>query len=104
MSMKFVPFTTRPLSTSRQGITRLSSMACALAEDVLRLLHGEAVLVQRLAGDHAGQVHEAQALQRPEVVERRDPARVEEAPADDLRDPPDLLEIRALEHPVAVHV
>src|SRR2546423_12626115 len=62
MSTKLVPFTTRPLSTSRQGITLLSNTGAAL-QQLLRLLDREAPLVQRLAGDHARQVHEPHLLQ-----------------------------------------
>src|SRR5205809_3804321 len=103
MSTKFVPFTTRPLSTSRHGITRLSSTA-PLPQDVLRLLDGEATLVQGLPRDHAGEIHQAKLLQRPQVVERADAARVEEAPADRLAHAPHLLEVGAVQHPVAIHV
>ena len=49
---------------------------------------GEAPLVQRLAGDHAREVDEPQLPQRPQVVERADPARVDEAPADHRGDAP----------------
>src|SRR3954452_1830957 len=105
MSTKLVPLTTRPLSTSRQGMTRLSSMrVAALAQDLHRLGDGEAALVERLAGDHARQVHEAQLLERLQVLERADPARVEKAAADHLAHVPDLVEVGAVEHPVVVHV
>src|SRR3954464_14989798 len=103
MSTKFVPFTTRPLSTSRHGMTRLSSTA-ALPQELLRLLDREATLVERLPGDHAREVHETQLLQCAQVVERRDPARVDEAAADHLGDRAHLLEVRAVQHPVAVGV
>src|SRR3954452_4507626 len=103
MSTALVPFTTRPLSTSRHGMTRLSSTG-SLAQDVLRLLDREAVLVQGLSGDDSRQVHQAQLLQCPQVVERSDPARVEEAAADHLAHVPHLVEVGAVEHPVAVHV
>src|SRR4051794_33199928 len=103
MSMKFVPFTTRPLSTSRHGITRLSSTG-PLLQDVLRLVDREAILVERLARDDAGEVHQAQLLEGAQVVERPDAARVEEAAADDVAHPPHLVEVGPVQHPVAVHV
>src|SRR5438270_11651056 len=96
MSMKFVPFTTRPLSTSRHGITRLSSTApLPLFEQRLRLRDAEAPLVERLAGDHARKVHEAQVAQGGEVLGRRNPARVEEAAAEHVRHVAHLVEVRA---------
>src|SRR4051812_13926730 len=98
MSTKLVPFTTRPLSTSRHGMTRLSSIA-ALVQDLVGVLDREALLVQRLARDHAREVHEPQLLERAQVFERRDAAGVEEAPADDLADAPDLVQVGAVEHP-----
>src|SRR3954469_24045467 len=103
MSTKLVPFTTRPLSTSRHGMTRLSSTG-SLAQDVLRLLDREAVLVQGLARDDAGEVHEAKLLQRTRVVGGADAAGVEEAAADHAAEAPDLVEIRAVQHPIAVDV
>src|SRR3954466_4912388 len=103
MSTKLVPFTTRPLSTSRQGMTRLSSMA-AFPQEIVGLLDGEPALVERLAGDHAGEVPEPQLLQRAQVVERGDAARVEEAAADHAGHLLYLVEIRPGQHPVAVHV
>src|SRR5687767_2403362 len=99
MSTKFVPFTTRPLSTSRHGMTRLSSI-----EQLVHFADREALLVQRLARYDPGEVDEAQRAQSSEVVERSDPARVEEAAADDRADALDLLEVGTLEHPVAVDV
>src|SRR3954447_13990315 len=99
MSMKLVPFTTRPLSTSRQGMTRLRSNA-TLLQRLDGLADREPALVERLARDHAGEVHEPQLLQRTQVVERRDPAGIEEAPADHLPHPPDLVEVGPVEHPV----
>src|SRR5947209_12946 len=103
MSTKLVPFTTRPLSTSRHGITRLSSIA-ALLQDRLRLVYGEPALVERLAGDHAREVHEPQLAQGAQVVERRDAARVEEPAPDHSRHLPHLVEIGPAQHPVAVDV
>src|SRR5437764_3646016 len=99
MSTKFVPFTTRPLSTSRHGMTRLSSTG-ALLEDVLRLGDREALLVQRLARHHPREVHQTHLLQRAQVVERADAARVEEAPPDGLSDPAHLVDVGAVQHPV----
>src|SRR5687767_7615237 len=99
MSTKFVPFTTRPLSTSRHGMTRLSSI-----EQLLHLRDREAALVQGLARHDAGEVEESKRAEPAEVVERPDPAGVEEAPAGELPDALDLVEVRPLEHPVAVHV
>src|SRR3954468_2567910 len=103
MSMKFVPFTTRPLSTSRQGMTRLRSNA-TLPQRLDRLADREAALVQRLAGDHAGEIQQPQVAQPAQVVERGDPARVQEAAADHLGHPPHLVEVRAVEHAVVVYV
>src|SRR5687768_13531243 len=99
MSTKLVPLTTRPLSTSRQGITLLSSN-----EELLDLPDREALLVQRLARHDAGQVQQPQRAQAAEVVERADPAGVEEAAADQPGDALDLVEVWTLEHPVAVDV
>src|SRR3954451_24636534 len=81
MSTKFVPFTTRPLSTSRHGITRLSNTG-SLLQEVLCLLDGETVLVQLFPEYHACEFHEPHLLERAKVVERGDPAAVDEAPAD----------------------
>src|SRR5436190_16110262 len=103
MSTKFVPFTTRALSTSRHGITRLSSTG-SLLEYVLRLADREAPLVERLARHDAGEIHQAQLPQRAQVVERADAARVEEAPADRLAHVAHLVEVGPVQHPVAVHV
>src|SRR3954468_14761231 len=104
MSTKFVPFTTRPLSTSRQGITLLSNTRAPVPQQLLRLADREAPLVQPLAGDHARRVHEPQLLQRAEVVERRDAAAVDEAAADRLRHRAHLVEVGAVQHAVAVGV
>src|SRR5256714_14286154 len=104
MSTKFVPLTTRPLSTSRQGITRFSSTPSILLERVDALAHGEAPLVECLSGDHAGEVHEAKIAQRAKVVDRRDPSGVDEAAADDLGHAPYLLEVGPVEHPITIHV
>src|SRR2546429_7368408 len=103
MSTKLVPFTTRPLSTSRQGITRLSSIA-ALLQDGLRLVDGEPSLVERLPRDDAGEAHEPEIAQGAKVVERGNAARVQEAAADHVRHLPHLVEIGPAEHPVAIHV
>src|SRR3954454_4327614 len=100
MSTKFVPFTTRPLSTSRQGMTRLSSTR-SLLEHVLRLGHREALLVERLPGHDTGEVHQTQLLQRAQVVERADPSRVEKAAPDGLADAPHLVQVGTVQHPVA---
>src|SRR6185503_10006271 len=99
MLTKLVPFTTRPLSTSRHGMTRLSSI-----EQLVHFGDREAALVQRLARHDTCEVDEAQRGQAAEVLERADSARVEEPPADDLADALDLVEVGALEHPVAVDV
>src|SRR5215213_4951266 len=110
MSTKLVPLTTRPLSTSRQGMTRCRSKLLprlrggrALAADVqdlVRLGDREAALVDRLARDHAGQVHQPQVAQRAQVVGRRDPAGVDPAAADAVADPPDLVQVRPVQHAV----
>src|SRR4051794_3951468 len=103
MSTKLVPFTTRPLSTSRHGITRLSSIARApVVQDLRRVRDREAPLVERLAGDHACEVHEPQLLEPLQVLERPDPARVEEAATDHAGHALDLLEVGSVEHPVVV--
>src|SRR5215208_7233327 len=99
MSTKLVPFTTRPLSTSRQGMTRLSSI-----EQLVHFGDREAVLVQRLPRDDSREVHEPQRAQAAEVLERPDPAGIEEPAADDLADSVHLGEVGPLEHPVAVDV
>src|SRR5437588_7556514 len=74
---KLVPLTTRPESTSRHGMTRLSNTRplpalVLLVEHRVRLGDREATFVDRLAGDHAGEVHEPELLERAQVVERRD--------------------------------
>src|SRR3954451_7845824 len=98
MSTKFVPLTTRPLSTSRQGMTRLSSTGArgrplaAHVEHLVRVVDREPALVDRLARDDARQVRQTQVAQRAQVVERCDPARVDPAAADDARYPLDLVE------------
>src|SRR5215210_4381162 len=105
MSTKFVPLTTRPLSTSRQGITRFSSPLCdtgALLEELLRLRDGEPLLIQGLAGDDSREVHEPELLQRAQVVERRDAPRVDEASPDRLGDRANLVDVGPVQHPVAV--
>src|SRR5687767_11322772 len=104
MSTKFVPFTTRPASTSRHGITRLRCTASALVEDRLRLADRERLLVQGLADDHAREVDLPQADEPAQVVERADAAGVQEAPAHDLGDAPHLVEVDTGEHPVALDV
>ena len=71
-----------------------SSSACALG-------HAEAALVERLAGDHAGQVQQPQVAQRAQVVERADAAGPDEAAAHRVGDAPHLVDVHALEHPVA---
>src|SRR3954452_943697 len=99
MSTKLVPLTTRPLSTSRQGMTRLSSTGArgrplaAHVEHLVRLVDREAAFVDGLARDDARQVRQAQIAQRSQVVEGRDPAGVDPAAADDARDPPDLVQV-----------
>src|SRR3954468_16307860 len=104
MSTKLVPLTTRPLSTSRQGMTLLSNTRRPLLQELLRLLDREAALVQRLSRDHAREVHEAHVLQRAQLLERGEAASVEEAPADRLRLRAHLVEVRAVQHAVAVGV
>src|SRR5687768_6233431 len=99
MFTKLVPLTTRPWSTSRQGMTRLSSI-----EQLVALADREAALVQRLARHHPGEVQKPQRAKPAEVLERADAARVEEASPDDPCDPFDLVEVGSLEHPVAVDV
>src|SRR4051812_6696696 len=97
MLTKFVPFTTRPRSTSRQGITLLSNTGAALQE-LQRLPDREAPLVQGLAGDHPCEVHEPQLLQGAQVVERGDAAAVDEAPANRVRHRAHLVEVGAVQH------
>src|SRR3954453_18579575 len=104
MSTKLVPFTTRPLSTSRHGITRLSSMRSVVPQGLVRLFDGEETLVQGLAGDHAGEVQQPQLPERAQVVERGDPAGIEEAPAHDLADALYLGQVGAAEQAVPVGV
>src|SRR5215212_9602767 len=104
MSTKFVPLTTRPLSTSRQGMTRLSSTLARDVQDFVRLGDGEASLVDRLAGDHPGEAHQAQVAKGAQVLDRRDPARVDPAPADRPGDAAHLVDVGAVQHPVAVDV
>src|SRR5690242_7973997 len=98
MSTNEVPFTTRPRSTSRQGMTRLACTATeplAEVEGGARLGHGELALVERRADDHAVEVHLAQPGEPFEVRQRADPAGVDEAAPDGRRDPSDLVEVRA---------
>src|SRR6267143_175105 len=97
MSTKLVPFTTRPLSTSRQGITRFKSMASALLERLDALGHREPPLVKRLARDHACKADQPEILQRAQVVHRGDAPRVDEPPADDARNLTHLVEVRPLQ-------
>src|SRR3954469_495732 len=73
-------------------------------QGLLALGDREPALVERLAGDHAAEVDLAQVAQAAQVVERADAARVQKAPADDLGDLPDALEVDAAEHAVAVDV
>src|SRR4051794_30742467 len=101
MSTKFVPLTTRPFSTSRQGMTRLSNTG-SLLQELLCLLDREAALIQRLAGDHAREVHEPHLLESAQVVERRDPTAVDEAPADHTCHLAHLVEVGPVQHAVAV--
>src|SRR3954454_14338236 len=105
MSMKRVPFTTRPPSTSMHGITRLKCIRSSLAvERRLRLGDRESPLVQRLADDDARQVDLAQRAQGAQVLEGPDAAGVEEAAAHGRGDPGDVLERGPLERAVAVGV
>src|SRR3954470_5177599 len=68
---------------------------CSSPERALALVDREAPLVERLADDHAAEVHLPQRRETAQVVERSDPARVQEAAAHDARDPADLLEVGA---------
>src|SRR3954463_10725679 len=87
MSTKLVPLTTRPSSTSRQGITRLRCTPSVRRRDgpvgplglralvglglqgVLALGDREAPFVERLARDDAAEVDLAQVSQRAQVVQ-----------------------------------
>src|SRR3954451_21193334 len=102
MSRNRVPLTTRPASTSMQGMTRWKCTSGV--ERGLALGDREAAFVERLARDHAAQVDLTQAREAPQVVRRPDPARVQEAATDGLGDVADLVEVGSLEQPVAVDV
>src|SRR4051812_31747610 len=101
-STKFVPFTTRPASTSRQGMIRLKCKASA--QRFPGLADGEPPLVERLADNDADEVDLAQPRQGAQVLDGADPAGVEERPPDGLGHPAHLVEVGPLEHPVAVDV
>ena len=75
-----------------------------LVELGLSLGHREAVLVQGLAGDHAGEVHQPQVAQRAQVLDRAHAAGPDQLAAHGVGDAPDLVGVHALEHPVAVGV
>src|SRR5690606_32902133 len=69
---KFTPFTTRPASTSRHGMTR----TLRTGGDLQRLGQADSPLIERTADDGAGQPGAAdlQAGQGAQVVERPDAA------------------------------
>src|SRR5689334_22712985 len=106
MFTKFVPLTTRPLSTSRHGMMRLrcTGRPGSAVQGRLALGDRELALVQRLADDHAAQVHLPQRGQVDEVLELADAARVDEAAAHDPGDALDLIEVRPAEQAVLVNV
>src|SRR4029079_13798597 len=64
----------------------------------------EALLVQRLAHDHAGEIDLPEVGERLQVLAAADATRVQEAAAHRLGDPLDLLGVRPFERPVAVGV
>src|SRR3954454_18134526 len=72
-----------------------------VVEGGLALGHREPALVERLAGDHAGQVELAQTGQRPQVLQLPDPARVQEPATHRVRDAADALEVGSGELAVA---
>src|SRR5215212_8733174 len=104
MSTNSTPLTTLPLSTSRQGMTRLSSTSDRHRQGVPCLAYAEAPFIERLPGDHAGQLLEPQLLEGPQVFQRAHSARVEEAAPDRGGHAPHLLRVRPLQHPVAIRV
>src|ERR671916_3019100 len=81
-----------------------SPAAAASLDGALAVAHREPSLIEGLAGDHPGQVDEPQRPQCLEVADGTDPARVEEAAAHGVGHAPDLVEIRSLEHAVAIDV
>src|SRR5688572_5497958 len=104
MSTKLVPLTTRPLSTSRHGMTRLSTIAGDVSARhskgrSLRPQHGlsigvrEASLEQGLAGDDPDEVVESEVAQYPQVLQCADPGGDDEGAFHHAGDPPDLVEI-----------
>ena len=90
MSTNSTPLTTRPASTSRHGITRLSARRHGSRRAVSRRAppaprDREAALVERLADDHAvdasGSARRAGPRAPRRSLERADPARVDQLPS-----------------------
>src|SRR5512139_1986995 len=111
MSTKRTPLTTRPASTSRQGMMRLASMqipsgsaAAQLVEQTLARGEVERALVDRAPGDGADDVGLARRAERTDVVEVGDATRCDHRDVDRGRQATRRLDVDAGEHAVAADV
>src|SRR5829696_2846192 len=118
MSTKLVPLTTRPLSTSRQGMTRRSSISGLplasfpgrarstrqppLVQQGLGLADLKPPFVESLARDHADEVGRPQPRQRAQVIQGTDPSRIDDVAREGGAHAAHLAEVGALQHPVAL--
>ncbi len=97
-----MPLTTRPASTSRQGMTRTARLMRAGQRQ--GVLEREPALVERGADDGALDAVGDQAHQRREVGQLGDAARGHHRPVGGRADVAQQLEVRTLEHAVLVDV
>src|SRR5688572_17840633 len=89
---------------TKNGPKSLRSIALTLfTEYGLGLRDAEAVLVQRPAHDHALQVRQVQVSQRLQVVQRSDPARIDQVRVGRRRHLAERLGVRPLHGPVHLY-
>ena len=99
-----MPLTTRPASTSRQGITRTARLMPRRPGQGQRVLEGEPALVERGADDRALDAVGHEPGERLEVGELGDAAGRDHRPVGGGADRAQQVEVRALEHAVLVDV
>src|SRR5437762_2863922 len=106
-STKRMPLTTRPRSTSRQGMMRFASMNQSLtfpASGSQSLFQGEAVFIKRLADDHPVDAVAFQLAQLRDVFERADAARCGDARPRAAGDLARRFKVRAFQPAIARNV
>src|ERR1700693_6395341 len=107
-STKLIPLTTRPSLTSRQGMTRTFSIAPSLrprrADQPQRLAGIEPAVIERAAGDGAGQLGGTRVQHLPDVAEGCQPARGDDRDRYGIRQRNGGVEVQALEQPVAGNI